>query len=63
MPEAALTAALENLARTAEDVAPEKPEEFADQAYRLHALALAGRPMPGATRRLAEALDQLPTPL
>ncbi|WP_419897541.1 alpha-2-macroglobulin [Roseomonas sp. USHLN139] len=63
VPEAALTAALENLARTAEDVAPEKPEEFADQAYRLHALALAGRPMPGATRRLAEALDQLPTPL
>lgn len=63
IPEAALTAALEGLARTVEDVSPSGPEELADQAYRLHVLALAGRPMPGATRRLAESLDQLPTPL
>jgi uncharacterized protein YfaS (alpha-2-macroglobulin family) len=63
VPEAAMSAGLEALARDAEDVAPEKPEEFADQAYRLHALALAGRPLPGATRRLAEQMAQLPTPL
>lgn len=63
LPEAAMDAALQNLTRDAEDVSPGTPEERADQAYRLHALALAGRALPGATRRLAEQLDQLPTPL
>jgi uncharacterized protein YfaS (alpha-2-macroglobulin family) len=60
VPQAALDSALAGLARDAEDVAPDKPEEFADQAYRLHVLALAGRPLPGATRRLSEQLDRLP---
>ena len=63
VPEGALNAALVALARDADDVSPTTPEELADQAYRLHALALAGRPAPGATRRLAEQLDALPTPL
>jgi len=63
VPQAALDSALAGLARDAEDVAPDKPEEFADQAYRLHVLALAGRPLPGATRRLSEQLDRLPTPI
>ncbi|PZR14637.1 MAG: hypothetical protein DI532_09030 [Azospirillum brasilense] len=63
VPQAALDSALAGLARDAEDVAPDKPEEFADQAYRLHVLALAGRPLPGATRRLSEQLARLPTPI
>jgi uncharacterized protein YfaS (alpha-2-macroglobulin family) len=63
VPQAALDGALQNLMRDAEDVSPSTPEERADQAYRLHALALAGRALPGATRRLSEDLDKLPTPL
>jgi uncharacterized protein YfaS (alpha-2-macroglobulin family) len=62
VPEAALAAAL----RAAEEdleYTPDTPEERAAQAYRLHVLALAGRNRLGAARRLAEQLDQLPTPL
>ncbi|UFN50751.1 alpha-2-macroglobulin family protein [Roseomonas sp. OT10] len=63
VPEGALSAALDDLARRAEETTPDSPEERADQAYRLHVLALANRPLPGATRRLAEQMDQMPTPL
>lgn len=58
----ALTAALNHLQQAAEE-SPSSPEEYADQAYRLHVLALAGRGRPGATRRLAQMTDRLPTPL
>ena len=63
VPEGALDAALADLGQRAGDVLPATPEERADQAYRLHALALGGKPLPGAARRLFEQLDQLPTPL
>ncbi|MFT8247198.1 alpha-2-macroglobulin [Roseomonas sp. BN140053] len=63
VPEAALVAALRSLASDAEDVTPSKPEERADQAYRLHVLALGNQPLPGATRRLFAQLDELPTPV
>ncbi len=42
---------------------PGDPTAYADQAYRLYVLALAGQPRAGANRILAEALDKLPTPL
>jgi uncharacterized protein YfaS (alpha-2-macroglobulin family) len=38
-------------------------EALAAQAYRVHVLALAGRNRLGAARRLAEAVEALPTPL
>ncbi|RAI59717.1 alpha-2-macroglobulin family protein [Roseicella frigidaeris] len=63
LPEAALAAALQAIAEQAEDVAPDTPEAMAAQAYRLHVLALAGQPRPGAARRLLEQLEALPTPL
>ena len=62
VPEAALDAAL----RAAEDdleSSGDTPDYLAVQAYRVHVLALAGRNRLGAARRLAEQLDQLPTPL
>ncbi|MFL1463031.1 alpha-2-macroglobulin family protein [Roseococcus sp. DSY-14] len=63
VPEAALEAALEHLSQALEDTSADTPEEWAAQAARLHALALAGRPRLGAARRLTEELDSLPTPL
>lgn len=60
--EGALEAALNHLQQAAEE-SPTSPEEYADQAYRLHVLALAGRARPGATRRLAQMVERLPTPL
>ncbi|TCZ57835.1 alpha-2-macroglobulin family protein [Roseicella aquatilis] len=63
IPEAALDAALQAIAEQAEDVSPDRPEEFAAQAYRLHVLSLGGRPRLGAARRLLEQVEQLPTPL
>ncbi len=41
----------------------DKPEDIADQAYRLYVLALAGQGRPGAARVLAARIDRLPTPL
>jgi len=63
LPEAALDTALKHLTEAAEDTDAETSEEAAAQAYRLHALALGGRPLPAAARRLALRLDALPTPL
>ncbi|MFC7473043.1 alpha-2-macroglobulin [Dankookia sp. GCM10030260] len=63
IPDAALDQALQAIAEQAEDVSPERAEEFAAQAYRLHVLSLAGKPRLGAARRLVEQLDELPTPL
>ena len=63
VPEAPLEALLRNLREEADNGAVSEPIERAVQAYRLHALALAGRGLPGAARRLFEELDRLPTPL
>jgi hypothetical protein len=63
VPEAALEDALRAILDQVEDSEPSTPEERAAQAYRLHVLALAGRPRPGAARRLLEQLNELPTPL
>ncbi|MDW8398120.1 MAG: alpha-2-macroglobulin [Acetobacteraceae bacterium] len=63
VPEAALALALRSLAEEAEYGTADRPEDIAAQAYRLHVLALAGRGMPGAARRLFELRDRLPTPL
>ena len=61
--DAALEAALANLAERLEDTNPNDPQEYAAQAARLNALSLAGRHRLGAARRLMEGLDRLPTPL
>lgn len=63
VPEGALREALRFLDDAIEDTATDTPEERAAQAYRLHALALAGQTRLGAARRLMEVLDALPTPL
>ncbi len=42
---------------------PSKPEEYAQQAYELYVMALAGQGRAGTARVLAESLDKLPTPL
>ncbi|TPG46936.1 alpha-2-macroglobulin family protein [Roseomonas nepalensis] len=63
VPEAPLEALLRNLREEADNGAVSEPLERAVQAYRLHALALAGRGLPGAARRLFEELERLPTPL
>ncbi|MDO9501734.1 alpha-2-macroglobulin [Falsiroseomonas sp.] len=62
VPEAALDAALQAAEDDLES-SGDSPEYLAAQAYRVHVLALAGRNRLGAARRLAEQLDQLPTPL
>jgi uncharacterized protein YfaS (alpha-2-macroglobulin family) len=62
VPEAALAEAL----RAAEEDLERggtQPQALAEQAYRLHVLALAGRNRLGAARRLAEDPAALPTPL
>jgi alpha-2-macroglobulin len=61
--DAALEAALANLAERLEETNPSEPTEYAAQAARLHALSLAGRHRLGAARRLMESLNRLPTPL
>jgi uncharacterized protein YfaS (alpha-2-macroglobulin family) len=63
VPQAALDAALRSLAEEANYAALDRPEDIAAQAYRLHALALGGRGLPGAARRLFELRARLPTPL
>jgi uncharacterized protein YfaS (alpha-2-macroglobulin family) len=61
--DAALEAALVNLAERLEETNPSEPAEYAAQAARLNALSLAGRHRLGAARRLMESLNRLPTPL
>ncbi|MDB5412769.1 MAG: hypothetical protein JWR10_1104 [Rubritepida sp.] len=61
--DAALNAALGDLAERLEETTASDPQEYAVQAARLNALSLAGRHRLGAARRLMESLDQLPTPL
>ncbi|MBR0680483.1 alpha-2-macroglobulin family protein [Roseomonas eburnea] len=63
VPEGALREALRFLDDAIEDTSADTPEERAAQAYRLHALALAGQPRLGAARRLMENLNELPTQL
>ncbi len=63
VPDAALEAALTNLAERLEETNPGEPSEYAAQVARLNALSLAGRHRLGAARRLMESLDRLPTPL
>ncbi len=64
VPEAALEAALTAILEQVEEgPEAETPEARAAQAYRLHVLALAGRPRLGAARRLLEWVEEMPTPL
>jgi uncharacterized protein YfaS (alpha-2-macroglobulin family) len=63
VPEAALNAALQFLEEGLEEAGTETPEQRATQAYRLHALSLAGRHRLGAARRLLEEVERLPTGL
>jgi len=62
LPEAAMGALLSALEQSTEST-PSEPAARATQAYRLHVLAMAGRPRLGAARRLLEQLSELPTPL
>ena len=61
VPEGAMREALRFLDEAIEDADGPTPTERASQAYRLHALALAGQPRLGAARRLFESLNDLPT--
>ncbi|MBX9596236.1 MAG: alpha-2-macroglobulin family protein, partial [Roseomonas sp.] len=63
VPEGALREALRFLDEAIEDAGGNSPQERAAQAYRLHAMALAGQVRLGAARRLMEALNELPTQL
>ncbi|MEY3732397.1 MAG: hypothetical protein RLZZ57_3153, partial [Pseudomonadota bacterium] len=63
LPEAALNDALRFLDDAVGDTGETTPEERAAQAYRLHALALAGRVRLGAARRMMESAGDMPTPL
>jgi uncharacterized protein YfaS (alpha-2-macroglobulin family) len=63
VPQAALDAALRFMREETQYGSLDRPEEIAAQAYRLHVLALGGRGMPGAARRLFELRERLPTPL
>ena len=63
VPEGALREALRFLDDAIEDASGDSPMERAAQAYRLHAMALAGQPRLGAARRLMENLNDLPTQL
>jgi uncharacterized protein YfaS (alpha-2-macroglobulin family) len=63
LPEAALNDALRFLDDAVGDTGEATPEERAAQAYRLHALAMAGRVRLGAARRLMESAGDMPTPL
>jgi uncharacterized protein YfaS (alpha-2-macroglobulin family) len=62
VPEQALRDSVKFLADATDD-GSDGPEAFAEQAYRLYALALAGHGKPGLARVLFESLDKLPTPL
>ena len=62
VPDQALADALKFLREAADEEATE-PEAKSAQAYRLYVLARAGQGRPGAARVLAEAIEQLPTPL
>ncbi|WP_338661999.1 alpha-2-macroglobulin [Pararoseomonas sp. SCSIO 73927] len=63
VPEAPLEALLKSIREDADSSYMEEPLDRAVMAYRQYVLALAGRGLPGAARRLFEGLDQLPTPL
>ena len=62
VPDGAVADAVKFMADGLSD-SPGTPTAYAEQAYRLYALALAGQPRAGANRILAESLDKLPTPL
>ncbi len=62
VPEAPLEALLRALEERTDNT-PSEPSDRANQAYRLHVLAMAGRHRLGAARRLMEQLGDLPTPL
>jgi uncharacterized protein YfaS (alpha-2-macroglobulin family) len=63
LPDAALNDALRFLDDAVGDTGETTPEERAAQAYRLHALAMAGRVRLGAARRMMESAGDMPTPL
>jgi hypothetical protein len=63
LPEAAVNDALRFLDDAVGDTGETTPEERAAQAYRLHALAMAGRVRLGAARRMMESAGDMPTPL
>ncbi|WP_458097558.1 MG2 domain-containing protein [Roseomonas sp. WA12] len=63
VPDAPLDALLKSIREDADTSVYEEPLDKAVQAYRMHVLAMAGRGLPGAARRLFEVLEGLPTPL
>jgi uncharacterized protein YfaS (alpha-2-macroglobulin family) len=62
VPEAAMRDALKSIADSI-DPGVLTPEGRATKAYDLYVLAMAGQPRAGANRIMAEAIDDLPTPL
>ncbi|MCR0984271.1 alpha-2-macroglobulin family protein [Roseomonas pecuniae] len=63
VPDAPLDALLKSIREEADNSYAEEPLDRAVAAYRQYVLAMAGRGLPGASRRLFESLEQLPTPL
>ncbi|MES2711890.1 MAG: alpha-2-macroglobulin [Pseudomonadota bacterium] len=63
IPEQAIENALRHIEDLLDDTTEDNAERRADQAYRVHVLALAGRYRLGAARRLLESINDLPTPL
>ncbi|MBP0493667.1 alpha-2-macroglobulin family protein [Pararoseomonas indoligenes] len=63
VPEAPLDALLKSIREDADNTYGDEPLDKAVAAYRQYVLALAGRGLPGAARRLFEDLERLPTPL
>ncbi|HEY4251273.1 MAG TPA: alpha-2-macroglobulin [Roseomonas sp.] len=63
VPDGAIKAGLDHAEELLEQSDEDTPIERATQAYRVHVLALGGRPRLGAARRLLERINDLPTPL
>ncbi|MDB5314911.1 MAG: hypothetical protein JWO24_755 [Rhodospirillales bacterium] len=61
--DAAIDNALKHVEDLLEDTTEDTAQNRADQAYRVHVLAMAGRHRLGAARRLLENIGDLPTPL
>ncbi len=63
IPEQAIENSLKHIEDLLDDTTEDSATSRADQAYRVHVLAMAGRHRLGAARRLFEGINDLPTPL